>query len=495
MLQNLAKTDIDIFIEYIAKDASGNSVFQGKIHNEIQWHIDECRRRGLQNALILAPWGHGKTEQIIFRLLDDIGKNPNIRAQIICNTDENATARVTSIAKYIEFDEDYKKVYPWIKPGEQSGDAWGRHKLVVERTSKAKDGTVESWGITTSGTGSRADLQIFDDPVDLRNAILNPALREQVKESFKNVWLSRLVPTGFRIYIATVWHEDDLTNELIRSSEWNCLIMKVSEDFKNIECSSCFKGDYNIPLWDYWNENKLKSQFKLLRERAFNRGYRQRALSDEDRTFPSSESIFNDQLLANDMVNPNWVKCLGMDPFGKKSVIFVIALNPYTRARIPVCIKLGHWKPKEAILHLRDTYLEHMPQICVVENNAAQDAIVQWAKEIGGLDIPILPFCTGKQKADPEMGLPSLEVEFANGAWIVPMKGIDPTDSENPYNIWRRELRSHPVGEAEDTVMACWFAREGARYLTRDTSVEEQEGEIVHQEEMGVEEVVIGSYD
>lgn len=490
LVQSLAHKDINAFVEYVGKNERGKSVVQGQIHKEIQNHIDECKRRGFKNCGILAPWGHGKTEQIIFRTLDEIGKNVNIRAQIICNTDDNSRSRVTSLQNYIENDDEYHKIYPHVRKGTKAADSWGKHKLMVERDSKSKDGTIEAWGITTSGTGSRADLQIFDDPVDMRNAILNPAMREQVKESFKNVWMSRLVPSGFRIYIATVWHEDDLTHELMANDEWHFLKMMVSEDFSRIECESCFKGNYEIDLWKIWNEKELRTQIKTIGQRAFDRGYRQKALSDEDRTFPSSESIFRWDL-DKSFINPHWPRVIGVDPFGQNVVIFTMAIS-HRGQYVPVDIKCGKFAPKKTIDYLIEAWLKHRPQIIVVENNAAQEAICQWALEVGYKNMPIAPFTTGSVKNHPEFGLPAMEVEFANGTWVVPMKGIDEFDSKNPFNLWRKELRSHPVGAAEDTIMASWFAREGARFLKFG---EEPDPEIVDEEDMNVEHVNIGDYD
>lgn len=489
LLQRVAPANIDIFMEYAFKDEKGKRIIQGTIHKEIQEHIDECKKRKLKNCGILAPWGHGKTEQVIGRTLDEMGKNKNIRIQIITNTDDNSTVRVTSIKKYIEEDKDYQAVYPDVQKG--SNDDWGKHRLIIKRDSHAKDGTVEAWGITTSGTGSRADLQIFDDPVDMRNAILNPAMREQVKLAFTNVWLSRLVPDGFRIYIATVWHEDDLTHDLLKNEEWNFLIMRISEDFKSIECESCFKGTYSIPVWEIWNTDRLKEQLRTIGSRAFERGYRQKALSDEDRTFPHSEVIFNWDLYPGDIVLPHWARVTGVDPFGQAVVIFTLAVAPDGR-RVPISIKRGKWAPKRTVRELLQDFDDFNSQIIVVENNASQDAIIQWAQEVGRKDMPIIPFCTGKQKADPELGLPSMDVEFENGAWVVCMKGIEETDAENTFNIWRRELRSHPIAEAADTVMASWFAREGARFLLKPKDETPDE---VYGEDLGVEEVQIGSYD
>ena len=497
ILQPLAKTDINIGIEYYIKDAKVESVVQSEIHKEIQWHIDECRKREERYCGILAPWGHGKTEQVIVgRTLQFLGENCNYRIFIVCNTDDNAKSRVSSISRYILKDEDYHKLFPDVKPADK--DDWSKHKLIVERESKSKDGSVEAWGVTTSGTGSRCDILLVDDPVDLRNAILNPALREQVKDSFKNVWLSRLSPDGICIYIATIWHQDDLTSEMLVTPEWKFLVMKISEDFKSIECESAFKGKYNIPLWNsYWSKEALLSRLSVIGKRAFNRGFRQQALTDEDKTFPSSEKIFKEDMRITDIVRPNWPRVMGIDPFGQWVVLFTIAFNPHDYKRVPIDIIRGKFDSKRTVNEIIRAFDIHQHQLIVCENNAAQNAILQWVQEKGRADIPIIPFTTGQQKADPIMGLPSMEVEFANDSWIVPMGGRHAPDCSCGFCVWRHELFNHPLAVASDTVMASWFAREGVRYLTEKVKQERAEAvvaDVVTAEDMGVEPVTIGGH-
>lgn len=492
LLKHHAKIDYNIFAEYVIKDARGKRILQGEIHKEMQWHIEECKRRSQKFCGILAPWGHGKTEQVIIgRVLDDIGKSPNDRIAIVTNTDDNSKARVSSITRYICYDDDYKSVYPHVKPAQNSD--WSKHKIIVERDSRAKDGTLEAWGVMSSGTGSRFDKIYFDDIIDQRNAIANPALRPAVKENFNNVWLSRLTPDGMVVYIATIWHQDDNTSDIKRNPEWKFLEMKISEDFESIECESPFKGKYRIPVWQYWNSDKLKSRFKVIGKRAFNRGFRQQPLTDEDRTFPSSELIFNKDIDGS-IVQPHWARCVGIDPFGQAVVIFTIAINPYNHRKFVVEIKRGKWAPSRTKQEIISVWQRHKPQVIVCENNAAQEAIIEWVQdEPDGSEIPIIPFVTGKQKADPELGLPSLEIEFANGNWVVPYAQVDEFDAEDPVNIWRKEMMDHPLVEKEDTVMASWFAREGARFLLGYKP--EEDNNVIHQDEMGVESVHIGDYD
>lgn len=271
--------------------------------------------------------------------------------------------------------------------------------------------------------------------------------------------------------------------------------MRISEDYESIECESPFKGKFKIPLWSYWNKDRLLNRLGVIGQRAFNRGFRQNALSDEDRTFPSSDKIFRHDV-GVDSVSQYFPRICGIDPFGQAVVIYTIALNPQNHQRITVEIRRGKWQPRQTIAEIVNVFHKQHPVLMVVENNASQDAIIQWAHEVGGLDLPIVPFTTGAQKANIDFGLPSLEVEFANGAWMIPCRGIDfALDHENPIVVHANELRGHPVAVAADTVMAQWFAREGARFFTQHLQGGQvNPNEIVTAEEIGIERVTIGNY-
>lgn len=469
----------------------GERVNQGEIHEEIQNHIEECKKRNEQYCGILAPWGHGKTENaVIGNTLDEIGKDVNKRIFIISNTDDNAKARIESITNYIANDVEYHSVYPHVKPADHS--SWTKHKIIVARDSKSKDGTVEAYGVMTSGVGGRCDMLVFDDPVDMRNSVTNPALRDQVRDNIQNVWLSRLTPEGFALYIATIWHQNDATSQMMKNPQWKFLVMKISDDFMSIDCDSPFKGKYKIPLWKVWSRDRLIKRLGVIGTRAFNRGFRQQALSDEDRTFPSSEMIFRPDV-GMSVVSNDWPRIMGVDPFGQWVILFTIAVNPDNHKRFPLEIIRRKMGPADTVNEIIAAYHRHNHQLIVCENNAAQEAIKQWALEKGKADLPIIPFTTGSNKANIDFGLPSVEVEFNNGAWVVPYAGIDAFDAEHTFNIWRNELMSHPLAEAWDTVMAMWFAREGARFLFRE---QEPEEDVVHGEDIGVgERVKIGNYE
>jgi len=207
-----AQEDVNFFCEYVMRDERGNPFTQFPIHRI--WHafIDLCETNSI-TPIILAPWGSGKSQQIaIARVLWEIGKNPSIRIKLVCNSDDNAKLRVAAIGRYIQESKEYKAVFPDVVPDKAA--FWSAHSLFVEREGQSVDPTVDAKGILSTGIGGRADLIMFDDIVDMRNAIEQPALRQKVKQSFTNVWMSRLDVEGRAWYIATAWHHDDLTSLL-----------------------------------------------------------------------------------------------------------------------------------------------------------------------------------------------------------------------------------------------------------------------------------------
>ncbi len=250
---DISHKDINTFCEIVLKDNKGKRIKQAHIHELIHNHIDWCKKNKYF-AGIVAPWGHGKTEQaVIARTLWELGRNPEARITIVCNTDGNAQQRVASIRRYIESDSDYKLVFPNIRPmkrgNEKSFEKWSNHELLVQRKTLSKDSSVEAWGIFSSAMGKRCDLLIIDDPADFKNTVLEPATRSKVYETIQAGWISRLEQDGFCIYIATIWHEEDCTMALMKNEKFCFLWMAISEDFKNINVKLYGKDTKTHPVW------------------------------------------------------------------------------------------------------------------------------------------------------------------------------------------------------------------------------------------------------
>lgn len=487
-----ARGDINLYCESVLKDQRGDLIRQGEIHVLIQAHIDWCWERGL-GAGIVAPWGHGKTEQVVIaRASKEIGDNQDIRLKIVCNTDGNAAKRVASLRRYIESDPDYNRIYPSVKPKRVPGrgmEKWSDHELLVDRRSPGKDSTVEAWGIFAGGVGTRCDLLIIDDPADLKNSVQEPASRAKVGEAIRSTWIPRLEPDGRIIYIATVWHEADATAEMMTQPGFAFLWIAVSEDYSCLEAKA-INADashplfrwYNggrvaesgkmvqMPLWeDVWDKKALIDRRKKIGEREFDRGYRQIPYSTEDTLFKHFQNCIIRQ---NPFAPDDWFRYMGVDLSGDSregTAIFVLAHSP-EGVFYPLEVQYGAWGSVDIAQRIFEMFLRHRPRIILVENNALQDMLVTWLREASYklpgseqmLSIPVRGFHTGKQKFDPFIGLPSLDIDFENRRWVIPHPPGHSFDCQCGMCRWIRSMKLFPLSAETDTVMASWFAREAA---------------------------------
>lgn len=248
-----AVDNFNVFTELVARDNRGRNVRQGDIHKCWHVHLDYCARKR-KHAGILAPFGHGKTTQLIVqRVCWELGRDPDLRVKIVCQTQPNANKRLAAVAALLQ-SPLYHFVFPHIrvasvgskKKGQQSGA--GGVSLWLHRTGFAVDPTVEAMGVLGSGTGGRADLLVLDDVVDRRNAIDEPALRDKVTQNVDEVWLQRVDPEIGRVWlIGTPWHMGDYNHLILdRPDAWCVLRQPISEDTKVIE-----QEVYGVSE-DYW---------------------------------------------------------------------------------------------------------------------------------------------------------------------------------------------------------------------------------------------------
>jgi phage terminase large subunit-like protein len=453
----LAKRNPSDFAEYILTDESGQPIQNGAIHAKAHSHV-------LANkfALVEFPREHGKTEQFaISKPIHLLGKNPNLRIKIVCANDSLAGIRVQAISEHLLNNSKVKLVYPNLKPAK--GKAWTMHQLFIDRNIISKDPSVEAYGILSSSTGGRADILIFDDVCDLRNTITQPKLRDSVKAAFYNQWIPLLSPDGTIIYIYTVWHQDDLSHELKRNSEYS-VFKKVVDSNLN-------------PVWPQrWPKVKLQERLRQMGQRAFARAFQGQAMSDDEAIFGNIDNCIALKMSYGD-IYPEWPRYSGLDlaisdkPGADYTVLFTIAVDKDGK-RWPVEIIRGRYSSVQTAKLVIDSYRAHKQRIIMVENNAYQAAFLEWINQVGGAGLPLRAYTTGKQKMDENIGLPSLAAEIDRGAWVIPMQsnqypdGLHPADCSCNICEWLNEMRSYPVATHDDTVMACFFAREAT--MNRD---------------------------
>jgi len=432
---------------------TGKPFQQAQIHIDIQKWIDDHRY-----SIIWAPRGHGKTEQVaILRAIYCLGRNHNERLKIITNSEALSHKRLQKVKDLIQYDENLRAVYPDLEP--DFTKVWSKSAIIIKRDWILTDPSLEAVGILSSGTGSRATGLIFDDVVDERNSIFQPKLRSAVKSAFYDVWMNVLEPGGWIVYISTPWHKDDLSHELVKKENFDFLEFHIDENFN--------------PIWPGKRTKKwLVQKYQDIGSRAFDRGYRNKALSDE-------ETVFSPDLLKrlpdyNTTIDSPIFKdkesFVGLDlarsEHGAYTVFFVITVDE-NKWRWVREVRRGHFNGTQVVEIMSSLNEAYNEPVFIVENNGVQQMIIDFLEIAGqaeGMGEKIVPYYTGSQKMDLLVGVPSLAVEMEKGLWKICMgDGVHPAECNCGFCAWLKELDDFPLGKFSDTIMAGFFAREGYR--------------------------------
>ena len=143
---------------------------------------------------------------------------------------------------------------------------------------------------------------------------------------------------------------------------------------------------------------------------------------------------------------------------GDLTSLFTILLHP-DETREVLDIVSGRWKGPEIVKRIIDIHYRYQ-SIVMVENNQAQEFIVQFTKQLSA--VPIKGFHTGSNKVSPEFGIESVATEMEAGKWVIPSRHGEGATPE--IRAWVNEMLYYdPEGHTGDRLMACWFAREAAR--------------------------------
>jgi len=216
-----------------------------------------------------------------------------------------------------------------------------------------------------------------------------------------------------------------------------------------------------IRLWDRWNHDKLKAKLEEIGTTAFNRSYRQIALSEEDKTFRYFNKIIKDFDITL-MDKTEWLYYGGVDLSGTKrkgNVFVTVAYNFQTNEKVIIDIirEKEHGIFAEKIIAQYD-FFRH--EIILVEDNGVQSIFIELLDQVNSNIHPTVKnFTTTRNKNSLEAGLPALAVEFEQDKWILPKSKIEDHEVTCKCNFCQlvSEFTSHPHGSIDDCVMATFF--------------------------------------
>lgn len=497
--RELARRSFPLFCEYVygwpAFDEPDAEVVP--MHHEWQEHIRSSWAAGL-GAGIMAPRYHGKTQQIaramaVFELgrstEPDLAWRPNIRIKLFQNVDTKAQATLAQIKADIEHNLALRRLFPKLRPDRSR--RWRDDEFFVERTDNLRDASFEAHGILSTLTSGRSDLTILDDICDLKTSVQEPASRKRVVEALTADVLNLGGPHTRLINIGTAWHEED-ANALLQtdpelSKSWSWKVYRIQDEPD---------GPMQV-LWPgMWELPALEARRDLIGAREFERQFNNRAYTKGEKAFSwdAIKRCMDPSIRPGQYDGPTPLRVAGYDlatslkEDASRFVAFVLGMTPDKRY-VPLEIirdQVSVPTQEDTVVRMQERW---QPRVHRVENVAYQDALVQYLEERkrkGGKGddartlkaMRIEGYTTGKQKADPMIGPPSLAPSIEAGQWIIPTGGGH--DGEGscgcPYCTWLREMRDYPAGLI-DTVMGCWFAFDKLRDLSPKPAQIEGHGE------------------
>ena len=230
-----------------------------ELHVELQRILSQRR-----HALVELPRDHGKSTQVCGRVLWELGRNPSLRIKIVCATDAIAAQRSRFIRDAIETNAALHDVFPALA----STEPWSADAFSVTRPGDVIGPSVSAFGVGAGSTGTRADLLICDDAVDVRS-IHSRAERDRVADYFTNNLMNLLEPAGRCWVLFTPWHLDDLNARLKRNEMYALFHRAIGPELE--------------PVWlGNWSRPRLRARKEEIGSASFARGYRLVPVSEEE---------------------------------------------------------------------------------------------------------------------------------------------------------------------------------------------------------------------
>lgn len=459
-----ARIDFNAFAEFVVTDdETGEKIRQAPIHK--RW-AELCA----QHKFLLI-WSHinsGKTTQLsIVRTVWELGRDPTLRFAILSNTIGIAQKILKAISHYIKENEDVKCVFPKLIPNEAG--PWTNSEIQVQRPGNAKDPSVRAVGVHGALTSARVDRLVVDDILDPENCETE-AQRKKLIEWYNAVAVGRLTRRAKVLVVGTAYHPQDLLHVLSKKKGWKWVRFPV------ITASGA------IAWPDFWPRDRIDQMKEQLGPAEFARQLLCKARDDDESRFKqdwidmalkkgNGKDLIHHIEELTEKERDGLTVWTGVDLAIKKTkkadktAFFTFGQYPNGHRRL-FAIKSGKYTGPEIIEYLIDVW-ERLGGVIAVENNAAQDYILQFAREQSL--VPVMPHTTTKKKRDPVLGVEGLAIELANGKWEIPNQD---NITSKEVGQWIEDMLFYtPQAHPGDILMACYFARELARTRLGDKSV------------------------
>lgn len=440
--------------------------------------------------LVLAPRDHGKTEAAVTLCVSAICKNRDIRILWISEALGQAEKRMRRVKALLEsnkIQEDWcstpEKGFGPFKQSDE--DRWMSTQVYVSRTLQSVDPTLEAVGSGGAITGGHFDLIIADDLEDDKTTYTENQ-RQKTRDWFRGTISPMLVRGGTMIVIGTRKHHADLYSYMLEDPTWRVMEDKAISKFpdsyhfiteqddrgREVIVDVHVEGEAKV-LWEAERDIKY-----LLREKQavgqvlFSREFQNEVQDDSAAAFrmewiksaqERGKSLSLYEIPEEDLdIVQGWDLSLVTDAKGAATrdtdfTVGVTWAKDKNGHRYLLGIRrergLSPAKLRSVIMAEYERFGGRVRKIAVERNNFGELIFMGLQKST---DLPLTPhLTTGKKKADPWEGVPSLGILFENQKVTLPSKTQQDKEAVGPLvsELWGLGRERH-----DDTVMALWIA-------------------------------------
>ena len=417
-----------------------------------------------------------------WRVLWEIGKNPNLRVLLLSATSQLPEKMLSGIKADIEHNPFVQAVFPHLRPGRKAGQQrWSNDAIHVERADNLTDPSIECAGLTTKILGSRKDLIVVDDLLNTENT-LTQYMRQQVWDRVQAEALSRRPPhLPSRVwFLGHPWTEDDGLAQACQQPGVRVLRAgaRVQRTQQGRIITSADQGWNELLGWvplipELWTKVALQQRIASL-------GPAARYMIDC--LYRKKTGMgFSPEGLGLALMNGRGIPFMhswnpistGCDTFtgvdlstgeGEDETVILTACRiPSTGRRRILEIQAGKWTGPEIVERIHDVY-RRFKSVIAVESNGAQKFIRQFVRDDNAFVTPVLDHHTGTNKHALTWGIKRMEMELAApGKWIFPRSEDIHTPISDEMNklVQGAMAYSGEFKHTSDYLMAwwiCWLA-------------------------------------
>lgn len=267
------------------------------LHALIQDFLDACLA-AKKKCVIQAPPEHGKTTQIIPRLIHYLANDPTRKVGIVSKDADLASEHLTRIRKAL-LSPVCRSVFPELAPDFKASAAsrgargeWSKVKLYLANQTQP---AFETYSLTGAAEGHRLDMIWLDDCVT-RDCLHSEAARKATAAAIFETFGQRLTDEGLLIVTNNCWHKEDAIHQMMASpvyaTLWIGYVDTTEMYFRIHNPPETWAGavEGTMPLWqEQWPEDRLVKK-TLEPGGVWKRLYQGKAIAPEECRFPSPET-------------------------------------------------------------------------------------------------------------------------------------------------------------------------------------------------------------